>query len=373
MRHTPLSQVRHRLAPGRPLPFNVYRPDTTLLLARGQVVHTGEQLEALFERGSLVDLAELCADVAPGAAVASREALPGLWRDAMSHIGDVLRRPDATCFAGALDEAAAPVQALIARDPDLAIFQVLRQEANAHAQYGLSHSVHTAIVTQLVAQRLGWPDADRERAFKAALTMNISMLELQGVLAEQAGPPSAEQRRQIAEHPQRSREMLQAAGITDADWLRAVAEHHEERDGSGYPSGTREPSELATLLHRADVYTAKLSPRASREARAADEVGREIFMQDPGHPVCAALVKEFGIYPPGCFVVLASGETGVVVARGSTVMSPLVAALTNAYGAPLPEPVRRDTRLPLHAIVGVLQARQMRARLVPEKIAALVD
>ena len=40
-------------------------------------------------------------------------------------------------------------------------------------------------------------------------------------------------------------------------------------------------------------------------------------MQDPGHPICAALVKEFGVYPPGCFVTLASGETGVVVKRGA--------------------------------------------------------
>jgi hypothetical protein len=94
-------------------------------------------------------------------------------------------------------------------------------------------------------------------------------------------------------------------------------------------------------------------------------------MQDPGHPVCAALVKEFGVYPPGCFVALASGETGVVVKRGPTVMTPIVAALTSPYGAPLAEPVRRDTMLPLYAIVGVLQPRQMRARLVPEQLAVL--
>jgi HD-GYP domain-containing protein (c-di-GMP phosphodiesterase class II) len=372
MHHTPLAQVRHRVRAGQPLPFNVYRPDATLLLARGQVVHTTEQLESLFERGTLVDLAEL-RSVPPAEAVAEAPAarLPALWEDAVDRVGDVLRQPRAPGFERALEASAAPLHALIDRDPDLAIFQVLRQEGSPHAQYGLTHSVHAATVARLVARRLGWSETEMQRAFRAALTMNIAMLELQGQLAEQTRPPTGEQRREIHAHPHRGRVMLELAGITDADWLQAVEQHHEERDGSGYPSGTREPSELAMLLRRADVYTAKLSPRATRDAQPADQAGRDIFMQDPGHPICAALVKEFGIYPPGCFVTLASGETGVVVKRGSTVMTPIVAALTNAYGAALAHPIRRDTMLPLHAIVGVLKARQMRARLVPEQLVAL--
>jgi len=369
-RHMPLAQVKDRVVTGQPLPFNVYRPDATLLLARGQIVHTAVQLDSLFERGSLVDLSELRTRP-PDVAGAPRERLPALWRECMSRVGQVLLKPGDGGFRVALDECVSPIETLIQRDPDLAIFQVLRQEGNAHVQYGLTHSVHAAIVARLIGTRLGWHEADLQRAFRAALTMNIAMLELQGRLAEQTTPPTPGQRREIHEHPRQGRALLEQSGVTDGDWLLAVEQHHEERDGCGYPTGTRSPSELATLLHRADVYTAKLSARATRDAEAADRAGREIFMQDPGHPVCAALVKEFGVYPPGCFVALASGETGVVVKRGSTVMTPIVAAMTNAYGAPLAEPVRRDTMMPLHAIVGVLQPRQMRARLAPEKLVLL--
>lgn len=357
---------------GQPLPFNVYRPDTTLLLARGQVVQSSQQLDALFERGSLVDLNELRAQGADLARV-PREQLPALWHDAFERVGDVLRRPEPGCFAGALDDATMPLDALIRRDPDLAIFQVLRHEAGPRLQYGITRSVHAAIVAHLVAQRLGWREDELQRAFKAALTMNISMLDLQGQLAEQTTPPTPEQRRQIHDHPRHGRELLALAGITDPLWLQAVEQHHEERDGSGYPAGLHDPGDLATLLHRADVYSAKLSARATRDAESADRAGREIFMQDPGHPVCAALVKEFGVYPPGCFVRLASGESGVVVKRGSTVMTPIVAAMTNGYGVALDDPVRRDTMLPLYAITGVLQPRQVRARLVPEKLVSIAD
>jgi hypothetical protein len=94
-------------------------------------------------------------------------------------------------------------------------------------------------------------------------------------------------------------------------------------------------------------------------------------MRDPSNPITAALVKEFGVYPPGCFVTLASGETGIVVKRGQTVMAPIVAVMTNRYGEPLPEPIRRDSSQAPHAVIGVLPAKAMRVRVPPEKLAAL--
>ena len=370
MRYTTLATVQHRITVGAPLPFNVYDADRTLLLARRHRVESTQQLAALCARGTLVDLDELLS-ATERAAQAPLEELPRLWTACLDTVGRVLADSSAPTFRGALDEAAEPVAALIDRDPDLAIFQVLRQDDNPHRQYGIHHSVHTAIIARLVAQRLAWPQQNMVSAFKAALTMNLAMLELQGQLAEQRTPLTEAQRLAVREHPQRAVEMLQQAGITDGEWLSAVAQHHEERDGSGYPNAIRNPSELAMLLHRADVYAAKLSARATRQAKAADEAGREIFRQDPGHPITAALVKEFGIYPPGTFVALASGETGIVVRRGPTVMTPVVAALTTLYGDALAQPQRRDTSQPLYAIVGVLPARQMRVRAVPAQLLAL--
>ena len=224
-----------------------------------------------------------------------------------------------------------------------------------------------------MAQRLGWTDRDATRAFKAALTMNLSMLALQGELAAQTGPLTEAQRRTIRQHPIRSREMLIQAGVTDVDWLRAVEQHHEKPDGSGYPLALRAPCELATLLQCADVYAAKLSSRAGRDAVAADRAGREIFMSDPNSPVTAALVKEFGIYPPGCFVRLASGESGIVVRRGPTVMAPVVSVMTDATGQALAAPIRRDTGERAHAIVAVVPARTVRATAPRAAQAALAS
>ncbi len=366
-----LSSLKHRIQVNTPLPFNVRSADKTLMLARGQRVDTQAQLEALFERGALVDIAEL-QTAREEVMKAPRSQLPQLWSRSMDAVAQAIRQsPEDAGFKNALDEASAPVLSLIERDPDLAIFQVLRQGAGADTDYGARRSLHTAITSHLVANRLGWDSSDADRAFKVALTMNLSMLQLQGQLSRQTTPPTPEQRALLQTHPMRSVQMLELAGVTDADWLQAVLHHHEGEDGGGYPSGRTDVGDLASLARRADVYTSKLSSRSNRDSLAADVAGRQMFMQDPGHPMTAALVKEFGVYPPGCHVRLVSGELAIVVARGPTVTTPVVTCLSNARGVPLHSPVRRDTSDRAHAVTAVVGEGSVSVRLPVEQLLKL--
>jgi HD-GYP domain-containing protein (c-di-GMP phosphodiesterase class II) len=352
MQFAELSAVKHRLKLGAPLPFNVRNADKTLILARGQKIESAADLAALLERGALVDLAEL---VSPSDRIrhARRDQLPGLWSGALGQVAAAMDRVPEPGFFDALIEASGPMQALIERDPDLAIFQVLRQDANT--AYGAQRATQSAIASLLVAQRLGWEPAHIERAFKVALTMNLSMLQLHGTLAKQTEPPTPGQREQIRSHPERSVRMLQLAGVDDAVWMDAVLNHHETETGSGYPNGSNQPGELAALVRRADIYTAKLARRATRSPMAPDKASRQMFLQDPGNPITAALVKEFGICPPGSQVRLANGEVGLVIERGPTITSPVVAAFADARGNPLPRLVRRDTGVKAFAVAGVLE------------------
>ena len=372
MQFTPLAAVRHRIRPGLPLPFNVRDADRTLLLARGHVVENAEQMTALVERGALVDVAELLTrqDVIRRATL---EALPGLWQDCMHHVGAALMESPREHLAHALEEATEPVLALVERDADLAIFQVLRASASERAEQAVQHCVHTAITSFLVARRLGWDRASMERVLKVALTMNLSMLELHGVLAQREEPPTDEERGLLHTHPVKSMEMLQLAGITDRDWLGGVARHHEREDGKGYPTGSQDVGELAAVVRRADEYTTKLSRRAGRDSIMADQAGRQMFMQEPGNPMVAALVKEFGVYPPGCCVRLATGEMAVVIRRGPTVTTPIVSCLTNSRGVSLPWPIRRDTSVKGFAIVAVLGQHEPAVQLDAQRLKAILS
>lgn len=370
MQFAQLVSVKHRVHLGAPLPFNVRHADKTLLLARGQQVESAEQLDALFERGALVDLAEL-QTAREEILKAPREQLPGLWTRSMTEVSQTLMTQPGEGFVAALEEATRPVQCLIERDPDLAVFQVLRQGGGADMAYGAQRSMQCAITAFLVAQRLSWTMEQSTRAFKVGLTMNLSMLELQGQLSRQIVPLNREQRDALRDHPARSVQMLELAGIRDGDWLRAVLEHHEQEDGRGYPTGKGDVGELASLVRRADIYTAKLAPRASRDAMAADLAGRQMFMQDPGHPMTAALVKEFGIYPPGCFVRLASGELAVVIGRGEIITAPMVACLSDEHDRPLNFPLHRSTADRAHAVVAVVGESAIRLRMPSERLLEL--
>lgn len=370
MHTTELAAVRQRIKVGQALPFNVRNADLTLLLARGHIVDSHEQVDALLTRGALVDVDELLTQ-ADRVRHAKPGELPGLWREGMSRVGQALQHAPHHSFKAALEDATDPVLVLVERDPDLAIFQVLTRDGNADVAYGVQRSMNTAITAFLVAQRLGWTAGEVAKVFKVALTSNLSMLELQGELARQRTPLTPQQHAALQSHPHRSARVLENAGVTDNDWLHAVARHHEMEDGSGYPTGSTDVGDLASLVRRADLYTSKLSARSHRDALGADVAGRQMFMQDPGHPMTAALVKEFGVYPPGCQVRLVSGAVGIVVQRGPTVTTPLVACLTAANGHSLPSPERVDTSLPGNAVVAVIGQRTVNLEATADKLMLL--
>jgi hypothetical protein len=75
------------------------------------------------------------------------------------------------------------------------------------------------------------------------------------------------------------------------------------------------------------------------------------------------LLKVLGLYPPGTYVQLASGEMGVVVARGAKAHTPLVAALRRADGSLLAQPLRRDTQQRAHTVQRGLGTRELRVRV----------
>jgi HD-GYP domain-containing protein (c-di-GMP phosphodiesterase class II) len=336
-----LGQHSHRIAPGEPLPFGICDADGRLLLAVGQVIGSDDQLKSLLDRGAFVDETGT-GDAAQEVARARPEELPGLWVRGTDRMARALRgKPDAG-FRNALAEASRPVLALIQRDPDLAVLQVVRAEDPPLTQYACRHALHSAIAGTLAAERLGWDQSTAASLFNAALTMNLSVVDLQDKLATQVTPVTALQRQALLEHPERTAELLQDAGVTDTDWLAAVRSHHAQADGSGYPKHITEVGELGLMLQRVDRYTAMLSARATRPALPPDVAARQFYLEDPGSPVTAAIIKEFGIYPPGCTVRLRSGETGMVFRRGGNANTPIVAVVTDRAGDALLTPLRRD-------------------------------
>jgi len=348
MRSAPLATVRHRIVLGRPLPFNVYAEDDSLLLARGLPVDSREHVDALIARGVRVNLDEVL-DPVDLARRAPAEMLPRVWQEVQDQIVSTMRQRAAADLEARLQQATAPLATLIKRDPDVAIFQLLVEQQDERREQGIRQAIQAAVVTALIAHRLNWATDDLARATKAALTMNISVLELLGATsATGAASREAEgaRREALLAHPLRSREMLEAAGITDRDWLLAVEHHHEREDGSGYPRGLREVGELASMLRCGDALASGMEELRGKDRLTPNHLIRRIYLEERGNLYARALVKEMGIYPPGSVVALASGEVALVVKRGLSITTPIVTAVANRFRRPYNYPVHRDTSKP---------------------------
>jgi HD-GYP domain-containing protein (c-di-GMP phosphodiesterase class II) len=244
----------------------------------------------------------------------------------------------------------------------------MRQDQARHLRYGFSHPVYTALLCILMAQRMGWTERRVLSLTLAALTMNASIADLQVHMAFQDYPVLDRQRALIRKHPVDSAALLERAGITDCAWLTAVREHHERVDGTGYPTGTTVVDEPARVLRMADHFIACISPRTLRPTMSIQEATRQVFREDNGGPMSRALIRGLGLYPPGDFVQLASGEQGIAIRRGAEARTPLVAVVTNAHGRSVTTTVQRDTAQPEYAITGSAHDRGLLVRVPPERL-----
>lgn len=248
----------------------------------------------------------------------------------------------------------ADISELLAEDADRALFEVNRYGRDQHLLYSAMHALRCAIALTLISRRIGLSASGRQSVVCAALTMNVAITGLQGRLASnpiRSNRLSADDRRTVTGHPRHGAEILRCAGVDDAEWLAAVEQHHELPGGGGYPDGEPEPSRLAHVLGFVDRFFAKISARASRPAMPLRRAARELYATREGRLIVEALVREFGLYPPGTFVRLANGDIGIVLRRGFRVDSPLVVALGNSKGERLPRRVYRDTAESRYAIV----------------------
>ena len=103
------------------------------------------------------------------------------------------------------------------------------------------------------------------------------------------------------------------------------------------------------------------------------DAARQMFAEAKGSPLASAIIKEYGIYPPGNFVQLASGEMAVVIRRGATAHSPVAAAVTDRHGIPVVRTTRRNTAEPTYAIKSLVPESKMVLRMAPERLYGLVE
>lgn len=238
--------------------------------------------------------------------------------------------------------------------------------------YSATHALLVAVMCCIAAREvLKWPAALEPTLCKAALTMNLSMTELQDRLAQQKEQLGAEQKRQVGQHAIRSVVLLEQFGVTDEVWLEAVLDHHSKVTGPLAPR--TQGQRIARLIQRADVFAACLAPRAGRIPATSTAAMKACYFDETRQmdEAGAALIKTVGIYSPGSFVRLNNNELAVVIKRGANTTTPRVAVLINREGMPTGEMMVRDTQQPDYRIVASVAHRDVKVGLNLERLLVL--
>ncbi len=370
---------------GETLAFPLRDSEGRLLMGAGHLLRDTPQVQALVLRGVYVHMDEIdaasrqrVAEVTPDAPdtdfdfdhLRSQDlGTTGVWADLQQRTHALLSNPRAEDFLPRLDRIHDEAVAQVLRAPDATLTCLIHDAGQQSPNYSARHGLLCLALGELCGQQMVWPEPWRHALTHAALSMNVAIVREQDQLAAQAERISTQQLETIRGHGDRAARFLARLGVRQSLRLDAVRLHHDTEPGQ---IDGREPArQLARLLARIDVFAAQLSPRRTRLARSSAHAARAVYLDEKQQPdeAGAALVRTVGLYPPGSFVRLASGEIGMVYKRGERTTAPYVAALTDVSGQPLPRPQPRETGVADNAVVESLAPHEFR---LPVDMAALL-
>lgn len=387
---------------GQPLPFSLRSEDGTLLAHKGYVLHKQDDLGLLVERGvqlwvdtdeseearraylaqlqkmlvadqPLGEIADMKISGTAAKDVRRERDKPLDWPELQWATTQLLTKPNAENFGARFLAVHAEVSHACLTAPDATLLALILRSSDETQIYSATHALLVASVCMLVARDgLHWGPAQVARTGQVALSMNIAMTELQDRLAQQSAPLSSGQIVQVQDHADRAAPLLASLGVSDPVWLDAVRQHHSRAPGP--LAGRSEEAQIARLVQRADIFAARLAPRAGRHPMAVTAAIKACYYdeQQQVDEVGTSVLHVLGMYPPGALVKLASQEVGVVIKRGSTPTTPRVAVVRGRTGMPTGELIPRDTAKPEWRVTGALAPQELRMQLPIERLVAMV-
>lgn len=169
---------------------------------------------------------------------------------------------------------------------------MLTQTYNPLHQSGVVKS--KVLLAVSLAKRFDLPKDEIDNLRIAMLLYDIGNLMLPSNLLQKTSPLTEEERNLIKEHPLiAAREILKPISAVQ-DIIPIIEHHHENWDGSGYPSKiAREKIPMTSqIILIVDAYYALIEPRTYR-AELTPKQAVEVIKQDAGKKWNSALVQEF--------------------------------------------------------------------------------
>ncbi len=141
----------------------------------------------------------------------------------------------------------------------------LLEKLRAHHSETYYHSLRVSNLCLQISRYLGWQYRDSFLVWRSGQLHDIGKIYVPHQLLSFPGPLEREQYERVKSHVTLGAELLKRYRV-NVEIVQAVIGHHEREDGSGYPNGRLDQTELSKLLAVCDVFDAMTEVRAYRKA-----------------------------------------------------------------------------------------------------------
>jgi hypothetical protein len=166
---------------------------------------------------------------------------------------DVRRRIEAARHTGVVDDDTTTMQTILE----------LAAALSVHDKQTRGHSERVRVFTDMIAEELKLPVADRARLRWASLLHDVGKLHVSHDILNKPGPPTDEEWAELRRHPDDGARLIGPLLGWLGQWAPAVAHHHERWDGKGYPRGLagEQISRGGRIVAVADSFEVMTAPR----------------------------------------------------------------------------------------------------------------
>ena len=154
----------------------------------------------------------------------------------------------------------------------------LAASLNQHDRLTRGHSERVRALTDVIADEMKIPEADKDRLRWSALLHDIGKLSVPASLLNKPGKPDETELAILRQHPDEGARL--AAPLADwlGPWARSIPEHHERFDGTGYPRGLagEEISLGGRIVAVADCFETMTAVRSYKKTMTTEEARQEL-------------------------------------------------------------------------------------------------